>query len=260
MTVVAELFPNGITELFQWKPVLFGGTPYALNKTGIMVLVSMVICLAIFLIGGRKRALVPSGLQNVAEAGYLAIEEQIAVEVMGAHEGKKWAPFLASMFFFIYFINVWSIFPGIQFPATARIAIPGMLAIIVWLVFIGAGFKTQGPLYIFKNITPPGVPKPLYVLVIPIEFISKYLVRPFSLAVRLFANMVAGHVLLTVFAVMCVELWHHNSGVYQIFFIPLPFFGLLFMTAFEILVALLQAYIFTILAAVYIGESVHPEH
>ena len=142
MTVVAELFPNGITELFQWKPILFGGTPFALNKTAIMLLVSMVICLTIFLIGGRKRALVPTGLQNVAEAGYLAIEEQIAVEVMGPHEGKKWAPFLASMFFFIYFINVWSIFPGIQFPATARIAIPGMLAIVVWLVFIGAGFKT----------------------------------------------------------------------------------------------------------------------
>ena len=84
--------------------------------------------------------------------------------------------------------------------------------------------------------------------------------RPFSLAVRLFANMVAGHVLLTVFAVMCVELLKHESGAYQIAFIPLPFFGLLFMTAFEVLVALLQAYIFTILTAVYIGESVHPEH
>ena len=260
MTVVAELFPNGITELFQWKPVLFGGTDFALNKTGIMVLVSMVICLTIFLIGGRKRALVPTGLQNVAESGYLAIESQIAVEVMGAEEGKKWTPFLASMFFYILFINIWSIIPGIQFPATARIALPGLLAIIVWVVFIGAGFKAQGPLYIFKNITPPGVPKPLYILVIPIEFISKYLVRPFSLAVRLFANMVAGHVLLTVFAVMCIELMKHNSGPYQIAFVPLPFFGLLFMTAFEVLVALLQAYIFTILTAVYIGESVHPEH
>ena len=245
MTVVAELFPNGITELFQWKPVLFGGTNFALNKTGIMVLVSMVMCLAIFLIGGRKRALVPTGLQNVAESGYLAIESQIAVEVMGPEEGKKWTPFLASLFFYILFINIWSIIPGIQFPATARIALPGLLAIIVWVVFIGAGFKAQGPLYI---------------LVIPIEFISKYLVRPFSLAVRLFANMVAGHVLLTVFAVMCIELWKHQSGAYQIAFIPLPFFGLLFMTAFEVLVALLQAYIFTILTAVYIGESVHPEH
>ncbi|AKL73955.1 F0F1-type ATP synthase, alpha subunit [Actinobacteria bacterium IMCC26256] len=260
MTVVAELFPNGITELFQWDPVLFKGTDFGLNKTGIMVLVSMVICLTIFLIGGRKRALVPTGLQNVAESGYLAIESQIAVEVMGTEEGKKWTPFLASLFFYILFINIWSIIPGIQFPATARIALPGLLAIIVWVVFIGAGFKTQGPLYIFKNITPPGVPKPLYILVIPIEFISKYLVRPFSLAVRLFANMVAGHVLLTVFAVMCIELWKHQSGAYQIAFIPLPFFGLLFMTAFEVLVALLQAYIFTILTAVYIGESVHPEH
>ena len=104
-----------------------------------------------------------------------------------------------------------------------------------------------------------GLPIALIPLMFLIEVVS-LIVKPFALTVRLFANMVAGHVLLTVFAVMCVELLKHESGAYQIAFIPLPFFGLLFMTAFEILVALLQAYIFTILSAVYIGESVHPEH
>ncbi len=94
----------------------------------------------------------------------------------------------------------------------------------------------------------------------PIEFISTFIVRPFSLMVRLFANMLAGHILLTVFAVMCAELLKANSGTYQVLFIPLPFFMLTAMTAFEILVAVLQAYIFTILTAVYVGEAIHPQH
>jgi F-type H+-transporting ATPase subunit a len=97
--------------------------------------------------------------------------------------------------------------------------------------------------------------------VIPIEFFSKYLLRPLTLAVRLFANMTAGHVLLAIFAIMTNELLvKHNSGLYQIGFAWLPFLGLVAFTAFELLVALLQAYIFTILTAVYVNESVHPEH
>ena len=96
---------------------------------------------------------------------------------------------------------------------------------------------------------------------VPIEFISKYFVRPFSLAVRLFANMIAGHVLLAIFCIMTSELViHHNSGIWQIPLGILPFFALIAMTAFEILVAFLQAYIFTILTAVYIDESLHAEH
>lgn len=256
MFVLADLFPKGISPLFEWDS--FG--PLGLNKTVVMAFVSTAICLLIFLFGARKKALVPTGLQNVAESGYLMVEDNISVEVIGGEDGKKWTPFLASMFFFILFINVWSIIPGIQFPATSRIAIPAMLAIISWIVFIATGFKHQGFWYPVKACAPSGVPKALLPLVFIIEFFSKFLVRPFSLAVRLFANMVAGHVLLTVFAVMCQELLSAPSGAYQILFVPFPFMGLLFMTAFEILVALLQAYIFTMLTAVYIAESAHPDH
>jgi F-type H+-transporting ATPase subunit a len=254
--VLAELFPNGVNELFDWPS--FG--PLGFNKAAMMCVVSTLICCAIFIAGSRKRALVPTGVQNVAESGYDIVEQSIAVEVMGEHSGKKWAPFLATMFFWIFFINIWEVIPGIQFPATSRIAIPMYLALQTWIIFIVVGFKHQGPWYIFKEIFPPGVPKPLYILVAPIELISKFFIRPFSLMVRLFANMVAGHVLLTVFAVMCEELLHANSGPYQIAFIPLPFFMLTAMTAFEILVAILQAYIFTILTAVYVGEAIHPQH
>jgi F-type H+-transporting ATPase subunit a len=110
-------------------------------------------------------------------------------------------------------------------------------------------------------VIPSGVPGPLLILVVPIEIISKYFIRPFSLAVRLFANMTAGHVLLAIFAIMTSELIiHHDSGILQIPLGILPFFALVAMTAFEFLVAVLQSYIFTILTAVYVNESLHAEH
>ena len=256
MIVLAELFPSGVNDLFDWRS--FG--PLGFNKVALMCFVSTIICSVLFIAGSRKRALVPTGIQNVAESGFDLVEQSIAVEVMGEEAGKKWAPFLATLFFWIFFINIWEVIPGIQFPATSRIAIPLFLALQTWVIFIAVGFINQGPLYIIKAIFPPGVPKALYILVAPIELISIFFIRPFSLAVRLFANMVAGHVLLTVFAVMCAELLKHNSGVYQLAFIPLPFFMLTAMTGFEILVAVLQAYIFTILTAVYVGEAIHPAH
>jgi F-type H+-transporting ATPase subunit a len=254
--VLADLFPKGVNELFDWPS--FG--PLGFNKTAMMCFVSTIICASIFIAGSRKKALVPSGIQNFAESGYELVENSIGVEVMGPEDGRKWTPFLATLFFWIFFINIWEVIPGIQFPATSRLAIPLFLALQTWLLFVVVGFIKQGPLYLIKAIFPPGVPKPLYLLVAPIELISIFFIRPFSLAVRLFANMVAGHVLLTVFAVMCAELLHANSGAYQIAIIPLPFFMLTAMTAFEILVAVLQAYIFTILTAVYVGESIHPAH
>lgn len=261
---LAALFPHGIGELFNWKGIAGNDTFWEINKTAIMALVSTLICVWLFFVGSRKRALVPTGMQNAAEMSYELIEQQIAVPVIGDHPhgyGKSWAPFLTGTFFFIFFINIWSTFPGIQFPATARIAIPMFLSLITWLVFIGVGFKHQGPLYILKACKPSGVPAALLILVIPIEFVSKFLVRPFSLTVRLFANMVAGHVLLSVFAIMTNELIaKHNSGIYQIPIGILPFLMLVFMTVFELLVAVLQAYIFTTLTAVFIGESASEEH
>jgi F-type H+-transporting ATPase subunit a len=257
--VLAELLPN-INELFEWKGFFNQYTLLEFNKVSLMAFVSTVICIVLFWVGGSKRKLVPVGIQNVAEAGYLAVEDNIAVAAMG-EEGRKWTPFLATMFFWIFFINIWSVVPFIQFPATSRFGIPLMLALVSWLVFIGAGFAKQGPKYFFSNINPSGVPLFLKPVVIPIEFFSKYLVRPFSLAVRLFANMTAGHVLLAIFAIMTNELLiQRNSGWFQVIFSPLPFLGLVTFTAFEVLVAVLQAFIFTILTAVYINESVHPDH
>jgi F-type H+-transporting ATPase subunit a len=117
---------------------------------------------------------------------------------------------------------------------------------------------SQGPGGYLKSVLfPPGVPVALYLLITPIEFISVFIIRPFSLAVRLFANLLAGHILVVTFAVLTAALF---TGSWLIAFIPLPFTMLVFVFLFEVLVSFLQAYIFTILAAVYIGGAMHPEH
>jgi F-type H+-transporting ATPase subunit a len=260
VTVLAELLPN-LNELFDWKGIFNEHTVLEFNKTALMAFVSTAVCIGIFGVGARKKALVPTGIQNVAESGYELIEENVSLATLGPEDAKKWTPFFATLFFWIFFLNIWSIIPGIQFPATSRLAIPLFLALQTWVIFIVVGFMKQGPGYIWKSINPAGVPLALKFLVVPIEFFSIFLMRPFSLAIRLFANMTAGHVLLGIFAIMTNELLIvRNSGIYQVAFSPLPFLGLVAFTAFEVLVAVLQAYIFTILTAVYIAESIHSEH
>lgn len=258
--VLADLLPK-LDELFAWKGIVAPNTILEFNKTALLAMVSTVICVAFFGLGARRRALVPTGIQNAAEGGYELIEKNVGVEVLGAEDGKKWTPFLATLFFWIFFINIWSVIPGVQFPATSRIAIPMFLALMVWVMYIVLGFIHQGPGYVWHRINPPGVPKLMKPLMWIIEFFSTFVFRPLTLAVRLFANMTAGHVLLTIFAVMTNELLIvHNSGLFQIAISPLPFLGLVAMTGFELFVALLQAYIFTMLTAVYLAESLHPDH
>ena len=255
MNILALEFPP-ISHLFQWPDILFNGTWYALNKTSLIYLTAVVITSAIFLSAGRKKtSLVPVGVQHVAEAGVNFIEESVVMETIGP-EGKKYMPFLTTMFFFILFSNIFEVIPGIQFPANSRMAIPITLALVVWLIYNFVGIRSQGLFGYFKNsLFPPGVPKALYLIVTPIELVSTFVVRPFSLAIRLWANMVAGHLLLVTFAILTAALWDATYvGAVA------PFAMLVLMTGFEILVSVLQAFIFTILTAVYIGGSLHPAH
>jgi F-type H+-transporting ATPase subunit a len=238
---------------------IWGNGPLGINKTVIIYGFATVATIVLFWLGTRRKdALVPAGLmQNTAESGVAFVRNQVIMQTMGV-DGLYWLPYLTAMFFFIFFSNITEILPAVQFPANARFAMPMVLALATWVFFIFIGIKRQGPLHYFKGaLIPPGVPKALLILVVPIEFISTFLVRPFSLMVRLFANMLAGHLILVTFAVLTAALWG-----FQIQAIIAPFsFGLLVaMTGFEILVSFLQAFIFTILTAVYIGGAMHPEH
>ncbi|MEC9203026.1 MAG: F0F1 ATP synthase subunit A [Actinomycetota bacterium] len=255
MNVLALDFPP-VSHLFEWPDILFDGTIYAVNKTVLIYLAAVVITAAIFLVAGRKNApLVPAGVQHIAESGVTFVEESIVMETIGP-EGRKFMPFLTTMFFFILFSNITEVIPGIQFPANSRMAVPITLAIVVWCIYNVVGIKSQGlGGYLKNSLFPPGVPVALYLIVTPIELVSTFVVRPFSLAIRLWANMVAGHLLLVTFAVLTTALW----GAFPPTAIA-PFGMLVLMTGFEILVSVLQAFIFTILTAVYIGGSMHPAH
>ncbi|MXV98350.1 MAG: F0F1 ATP synthase subunit A [Acidimicrobiaceae bacterium] len=255
MSILALEFPP-VSHLFDWPTIWLDGTPLAINKTVLIYLAATAATMVLFGLAGRPReSLVPVGVQHVAESGVNFIENSVVMQTIGP-DGKKFMPFLTSMFFFILFSNITEVIPFIQFPANSRMAIPITLALLVWVIYNVVGVKSQGVFGYLKNsLFPPGVPKVLYVIVTPIELVSTFVVRPFSLAIRLWANMVAGHLLLVTFAILTATLW-------DFFYVPaaLPFLMLIAMTAFEILVSVLQAFIFTILTAVYIGGSMHPEH
>jgi F-type H+-transporting ATPase subunit a len=241
--------------LLRWQDIV-----PTVNKVVIISILSSLIGIGIFLAAARKDPkLAPKGARNLAEIIIDFIEKQIIMQTMGP-SGLAWTPFLLTIFIFIYLNNMPGVIPFIQMPATARMGVPAFMALMVWVVYNVTGIKHQGPIGYFKSVLfPPGVPKALYILVTPIEIISTFIVRPFSLAVRLFANMLAGHLLLVIFALLSEALFQARDRI----LIPvgvLPFAVLLFLTGFEILVAFLQAYIFTVLTAVYINMASHAEH
>jgi F-type H+-transporting ATPase subunit a len=254
VSLVAFEFPP-INVLLRWQDVL-----PTINKVVIISILASVIGIGIFLAAARKDPKkAPKGARNLAEILIEFIEKQIIMQTLGP-AGLAWTPFLLTIFIFVYLCNVPGIIPLIQMPATARMGIPAFLALMVWVVYNATGIKHQGPIGYFKSVLfPPGVPKALYILVTPIEFISSIVVRPFSLAVRLFANMLAGHLLLVIFALLSEALFQARDRI----LIPLgvlPFAMLIFLTVFEVLVGFLQAYIFTTLTAVYINMASHAEH
>ncbi len=253
MIIGAEFPP--LSHIVNW-PEFIGDDTWGINKVVLVYFFAVLLTMAIFILGNKKQ-LVPTGAQNFAEMSVEFIDEQIALPTMGT-EGLKWTPYFASLFFFIFFCNIFEIVPIIQMPANARIALPMFLALLSYVLYHGSGFKEHGPIgYLKHALVPPGVPAALLLLVVPIEFISKFLVQPFSHTVRLFANLLAGHILLVTFAVLSSALW---IAQWNVIFLPLPVIAVIFFTAFEILVSFLQAYVFTLLAGVYIGAAVSHEH
>jgi F-type H+-transporting ATPase subunit a len=237
----------------------WGTGPLGFNKTAAVYLFAALATMLVFYFGTRRKdALVPSGiLQNTAESGVGFVRNQIIMQTIGP-DGLGYLPYLTALFFFIFFSNITEIIPGVQFPANARFGVPLLFALVTWVIYNVVGVVKQGPLTYLKNSTiPPGVPKAILPLVMIIELVSTFLVRPFSLAVRLFANMLAGHLILVTFAVLSAALWAAKP---TIVILPFSFFLLVAMTGFEILVSFLQAFIFAILTAVYIGSSTHPDH
>lgn len=243
-----------IENLVEW-PAYFGdGTIFAFNKIGLISMLALIIPSVMFLMS--KKDLVPRGLQNLMELVIEFVENQVIKAAIGP-DGMRYLPLLLTIFLFVFFGNLFEVIPTFQMPANARMANPMFLALLVWVVFIAVGLKHHGVGYLKGVAFPSGVPKALYILVTPIELLSTFLLRPFGLAVRLFANMLAGHILLVTFGVLCITLWQQSV---LLAILPFSFAMLVALTGFEIMVSFLQAFVFALLAAVYIDSSLHPAH
>lgn len=250
MILAALEFPS-IDNIVKWPAVGPG-----FNKIAFISVFAVVATSLFFILAGRRRQLIPKGAQNLAEATVDFFDKGIIQQTIG-HGGEKYIPYLASVFFFVFIGNIFTVIPAFAMPANARMANPAFLGLLTLVFFVCVGIKAQGPKYFWNAVAPPGVPVGLLFVVVPIEFLSTFIVRPFSLAVRLFANVLAGHILLVTFSVLTYTLL--KGGILAVIS-PLPFAMLLAVTGFEIMVAFLQAYVFSILAAVYIGGAAHPEH
>jgi F-type H+-transporting ATPase subunit a len=253
VNVFALDFPP-VSHLVEWGPI-WGHGAFAINKVVLEMLLAVVLVSGFYLVAARKRQLVPTGVQNLAETAIDFVQNGIIMETIGP-DGLRYTPYLLTLFSFILVCNLFEVIPVFQMPVTARYALPVFMALVTYVIYNVVAVIKQGPLTYLRNVMfMPGVPKVMYVLLTPIEFFTVFLIQPFSLSLRLFANLLAGHLILVTFAVLTTALWEATKIGFA-----LPFALLVALTGFEVLVSFLQAYIFTILSAVYIGRAMHPEH
>jgi F-type H+-transporting ATPase subunit a len=240
-------------------PAFFHSVPW-FTKPVLIVMLATIAIAAFYLLSSRKAAIVPGRLQFAGESLYGFIRNDVALDAIG-HEGLRFAPYLATLFSFIAVNNIAGIIPILQFPATSHIAFPLVLAVFSWLIFLYLGIKRAGFVKYFKDMMfPPGIPLPVYFLLAPIEFFSTIIVRPVTLMLRLTFNMFAGHLVLLLFVLGGEFLVFDKGGVVGILAGSVSLLGSIVLTFFEGFVQLLQAYVFTLLTALYIGGALADEH
>jgi F-type H+-transporting ATPase subunit a len=244
--------PEDIDHLFDWPDVL----PLGINRVVLLTFLATAITFLFLYLPLRKPRLVPTKVQVVVEAMVDFVRNSIGKEIIGS-ESARYEWLLVPMFFWLLFLNLFEVIPGINFPVTSRMAIPAFLAVGVWVTFVVVGIAKHGFSYIRHTVIPPGVPMILLPLVALIEVVSTFVIRPFSLAVRLFANMIAGHIMLTVFFLTTASYFVFAP---KLIAFPIPLAFAVAITGFEVFVAILQAFIFTLLTAVYIESSIHVQH
>ncbi|MCW2680575.1 MAG: F-type H+-transporting ATPase subunit a [Frankiales bacterium] len=245
-------------------PPFFTVAGLEVNKPIVVVLLASVLVALFFYAASRRIAagngMVPGKLQYAGESAYGFVRNSIGLETIGK-EGLRFVPFLATLFFFIAVNNLFGIIPPFQLPGTSKIAIPLGLAVIVWAIYNYLGIKRAGFFGYFKAMMfPPGIPWPVYILLAPIELLSNFLVRPITLCLRLTLNMFAGHLVLVLFVLGGEYLLLEHGGIVGILAGSVAIFGSVVMTFFEAFIQLLQAYVFTLLAALYIGGALVDEH
>ena len=249
-------FPPSVEDFYLPSIVPWGGDGVWFTKITLLLWLSVAILIIFFLVAYRNPKLVPDKKQWLAESVYGFVRNNIAIDMIGK-EGVRFAPYLASLFSFIFVMNLWGIIPFAQISPNSHIAFPAMLAVISWVLFIYVGFQRHGIGYLKIALVPPA---PWFILpiLVPIEFFSNFIVRPFSLAIRLFANMFAGHMLLLVFTLGGFAMINANGLLAPISI--LSWLMTIALTFLDFAIIALQAYVFTVLTASYIQGSLAEGH
>jgi len=250
--------PPSIDDFFP-PAIFFEGTPFEMNRIMIIRLIMMVVLLVLFWAGTRNMKVVPTRFQSLTEMALDFVRVNIAEDLLGKADGRRFLPILSAIFFMIIAFNITGIIPGFNIGVSAVVGVPLVLAVVSYITFIYAGIK-KSPKNFFKNsLFPQGVPLPFYILVTPIEFFSTFILRPVTLTLRLMMNLVVGHLLLVLFFSATWFFFFEVQGALKALGAVTLVVGFAF-TLFEILVAFLQAYIFTILTGVYIQLALAEEH
>jgi len=235
-------------EIHPWIPIEIGGMDISFTNSAGWMMLATGSAAAFLMLGARRRAMVPGRVQLMAEMAYEFIANMIRDNVGDA--GRRYFPYIFTLFMFILFGNLLGLIPG-SFTYTSHIIVTAALAVTVIIAVTGIGVAKHG-LHFFSFFVPSGVPALMMPLMIPIEIIS-YLSRPVSLSIRLFANMMAGHTMIKVFAGFVVPLGAVTLGLGGL----APIAMNVALTGFELLVAFLQAYVFTVLTCLYLNDALH---
>ncbi|QCB28243.1 F0F1 ATP synthase subunit A [Corynebacterium endometrii] len=251
-----EFFPGQYYGDILLNDVLGGW--FALDRLMLVRLLMAAVLVILFVVAFRNPKLIPKGLQNVAEYALDFVRIHIAEDILGKKEGRRFLPVIATIFFTILFMNVATIIPLLNISPNARIGMPIVLAIFAYIVMIYAGSKRYGfGKFVKSSVVIPNLPPALHLLVVPIEFFSTFILRPVTLALRLMANFLAGHIILvllysaTNFFFWQLNGWTAMAGVTA--------FAAILFTVYECIIIFLQAYIFALLTAVYIELSLHAD-
>jgi len=256
--VLAAEFPPSVEDFYLPSILPWGvENNYWFTKITVLIWVAVAAIIVYFLVSYRKPQLVPTKKQWFAESIYGFVRNNIAVDMIGPR-GVAFAPYLTTLFMFILLNNFFGIVPFVQISPNSHIAFPAILAVISYVMFIYVGMRQHGPLKYIKHALIPPAPWFILPLLIPIEFFSNFLVRPFSLAVRLFANMFAGHMLLLVFTLGGFAMISANPLLAPVSL--LSWVLTIALTLLEFLVICLQAYVFTVLTASYVQGALADEH
>lgn len=267
-TGAVEFHPPTLADFFP--PIIFFNEPtvqwfgeeaslFGINRVVLLRLFALLVIVLVFWLGTRRMKMIPTRGQSIIELLLGFVRNNIAFEMLGERDGKRFLPLLTTIFFVVLFSNLTGVIPGLNLAGTSVIGLPLVLAVAAYIAFIYAGFKKHPGKFLRNSLFPPGMPWPLYIIIFPIELISTFVLRPVTLTLRLMMNMFVGHMMLVLFFSATHFFFLGAPGFMKLLGVGGLAMGFAF-TLFELMVSALQAYVFAVLTAVYIQLALAEDH